>query len=134
MVHLANTVYQKYHYLVLRDALHYCTLRGTQLPTCSEVLPTCREVLPTCREVLPTCREVLPGDNDSTESNCYGFESSEVIMSIHIYSTGTNELQWYSVSIVKVFVKYKICFVPDELWLKCCATAILLYLCYYAAH
>ena len=39
-------------------SLQGCTLRGTQLPTCSEVLPTCSEVLPICT------------DNDSTESNC----------------------------------------------------------------
>ena len=40
-------------------SLQGCALRGTQLPTCSEVLPTCSEVLPTCSEVLPTCSEVI---------------------------------------------------------------------------
>ena len=59
-------------------SLQGCTLRGTQLPTCSEVLPTCSEVLPTC------------SDDDSTESNCYGFESSKVVISIHVAKVQMN--------------------------------------------
>ena len=40
-------------------SLQGCTLRGTQLPTCSEVLPTCSEVLPTCSEVIMIAQSLI---------------------------------------------------------------------------